>query len=338
MWEDTAKPMQLGKLSPRELERLVFPFQGRKREEVLFGAHLGRDCGVLHFSGLLLSLTCDPVTGTAKHAGALAPHLVANDLIASGAEPVALLVSLLFPPETKASAIEDTMRELDAAASSLGFAILGGHTEITDAVLRPVIHCTGVGKIASSSPPDVTRVSPGDFIVMTKGAGIEGTGILALERAEELRGVFSEEELRKAQDFLKKVSVLPEGRVALAFSPHCLHDATEGGVLGAVWEVCAARNLGFVIEESKVFVFPETERLARYFGLDPLRLISSGTLLIFTPKPQPLLAALHEAGIPAGVIGQVTGNSRVLLRRNGQREEILECPQDELWRILEREK
>lgn len=335
MWEGMEKFMKLGKLSPRELECFVFPFRGKEREEVLFGPHLGRDCGVLRFSPLYLSCTCDPVTGTTFGAGTLAPHLVANDLIASGAEPVALVVSLLFPPGTPSSSVESTMRELDEAAREIGFAILGGHTEVTDAVTRPVIHCTGIGKIEYEPLPDVTRVAPGDAIVMTKGAGIEGTGILAAEYAEALRGVLTDAELESARAFLRKVSVLPEGRIALKFSPHCLHDATEGGVLGAIWEVCSAQGLGFVVEEERVLVLPETEKIAKHFGCDPLSLISSGTLLIFTPNPKPLLAALCEAGVPAAEIGQVTENGRLLLRRDGTQEEINECPQDELWRLFE---
>lgn len=338
MWEGMERFMRLGKLSPHELERFIFPFQGKKREEVVFGPHLGRDCGVLRFSPLYLSCTCDPVTGATLGAGALAPHLVANDLIASGAEPVALVVSLLFPPDTPPSFVESTMRELDGAAREIGFAILGGHTEVTDAVVRPVIHCTGIGKIEHEPLPDVTKVVPGDTIVMTKGAGIEGTGILALECAEALRGVLTDAELKKAQALLKKVSVLPEGRIALRFSPHCLHDATEGGVLGAIWEVCSAQGLGFVVEEDKVLILPETEKVARHFGCDPLRLISSGTLLVFTPNPAPLLAALQEAAIPAAEIGRVTESGRLLLRKDGTREEIHECPQDELWRLFEESK
>lgn len=332
------KLVKLGKLSPQELERLVFPFRGKEREEVVFGPHLGRDCGVLRFSPFYLSCTCDPVTGTTLGAGALAPHLVANDLIASGAEPVALIVSLLFPPGVPSSLVEGIMRELDGAAREIGFAILGGHTEVTDAVTRPVVHCTGIGKIACEPLPDVTRVVPGDAIVMTKGAGIEGTGILALEYAEELKGVLTDEELQRAKAFLTKVSVLPEGRIALRFSPHCLHDATEGGILGAIWEVCSAQGLGFVVEENRVLVFPETEKITKHFGCDPLRLISSGTLLIFTPNPTPLLAALQEAAIPAAAIGWVTEGSCLLFRRDGTREEIGECPQDELWRLFEESK
>ena len=130
------------------------------------------------------------------------------------------------------------------------------------------------------------------------------------------------------------VSVFQEGKIALSSSP-CLHDATEGGVLGAIWEVCAGRGLGFEIEEEKVLVYPETRILAQLLNLDPLKLISSGTLIIFTPQPLPLLPALREV-VPAEVIGKVKGDpAKILIRQSGEREEIKECPQDELWRIIQ---
>lgn len=335
MWEVTKKVNRVGKFLPQDLERLVLPFRGREREEVLFGAHIGRDSGVLSLSSAYLALTCDPVTGATRGSGILAPHLVANDLICSGAEPVALLVCLILPQGVEPSLARILMEDIDEVSRKIGFAILGGHTEVSDAVWRPIIYCTGIGRITGSTIPDVTRVAPSDAIVVTKGAGIEGTGILALEWEKELSQVLPEDEIQRAQKFLDRVSVLEEGRIALSFSPHCLHDATEGGVLGAVFEVCRARGLGFEVEKSKIPVFPETQKIAAFFGIDPLRLVSSGTLLIFTPNPEPLLEALERAEIPASCIGRVGEGGCFLIHENGFREEISECPQDELWRILE---
>lgn len=335
MWEVTKIVYRIGKFLPQDLERLILPFRGRERKEVLFGAHIGRDSGVLSLSGNYLALTCDPVTGATRGAGLLAPHLVANDLICSGAEPVALLVSLILPQSVEPSFARSLMEDIDEASRKIGFAILGGHTEVSDAVRRPIIHCTGVGKITGSTIPDVTKVAPGDAIVITKGAGIEGTGILALEWEKELSRILPEEEVQRAQGFLDRVSVLEEGRIALSFSPHCLHDATEGGVLGAIFEVCRARGLGFEVERSKIPIFPETQRISAFFDIDPLRLVSSGTLLIFAPDPKPLLEALEAAGIPASCIGRVSEERCFLIHEDGFQEEISECPQDELWRVLE---
>lgn len=326
---------KVGKISPSALERLVLPFQGKNREEVIWGAQLGRDCGVVQLGRELISLTCDPITGSSFHLGLLATQVVVNDLICSGAEPVALLVTLIFPPGITENEIETIMREIDEAGKELGVSIIGGHTEISEAVNRSIIHCTGLGWIKDGYLPDVSKIEAGDYIVMTKGAGIEGTAILFSEKEKEWQNLLDEETINKGKEFWKMMSVFQEGKIALPFHPHALHDATEGGVLGAIWEACMSRGLGFEIEEGKIPVYPETRVLAQLLDLDPLKLISSGTLIIFTPQPLPLLQALREI-VPAEVIGRVVKDpTKVLIRQNGEKEEIKECPQDELWRVLQ---
>lgn len=326
---------KVGKISPSALERLVFPFQGKNREEVIWGAQLGRDCGVVQLGRELISLTCDPITGSSFHLGLLATQVVVNDLICSGAEPVALLVTLIFPPGITENEIETIMREIDEAGKELGVSIIGGHTEISEAVNRSIIHCTGLGWIKDGYLPDVSKIEAGDYIVMTKGAGIEGTAILFSEKEKEWQNLLDEETINKGKEFWKMMSVFQEGKIALPFHPHALHDATEGGVLGAIWEACMSRGLGFEIEEGKIPVYPETRVLAQLLDLDPLKLISSGTLIIFTPQPLPLLQALREI-VPAEAIGRVVKDpTKVLIRQNGEKEEIKECPQDELWRVLQ---
>lgn len=310
---------KVGKISPSALERLVFPFQGKNREEVIWGAQLGRDCGVVQLGRELISLTCDPITGSSFHLGLLATQVVVNDLICSGAEPVALLITLIFPPGITENEIETIMREIDEAGKELGVSIIGGHTEISEAVNRSIIHCTGLGWIKDGYLPDVSKIEAGDYIVMTKGAGIEGTAILFSEKEKEWQNLLDEETINKGKEFWKMMSVFQEGKIALPFHPHALHDATEGGVLGAIWEACMSRGLGFEIEEGKIPVYPETRVLAQLLDLDPLKLISSGTLIIFTPQPLPLLQALREI-VPAEVIGRVVKDpTKVLIRQNGKK-------------------
>ncbi|HSV31163.1 MAG TPA: AIR synthase family protein [Atribacteraceae bacterium] len=327
-------PATFGKLRPQELQRLI-DYRGAPREELIVGSHLGRDCGVLDFDGFLVSATCDPITGVTNRAGALAVHLVANDLAASGAEPVAILVSLIFPPPGNVAAIEQTMREIDKTAKTLAITVAGGHTEISDIVNRPLIQCTGLGRLMKSRYPDVTKLQPADEIVMTKTAGIEGTALLAENRARELSRSMRPEEIARARELFEHLSVLPEGRIAAEHDIHCLHDATEGGVVGAVWEVCAGQKLGFTLREDAVPIHPLTGRIGRAFDLDPLKLLSSGTLLIFTPASQPLIQDLHQAGIPAARIGTVESDPAccTIRRRNGTIEPVTTCPLDEFWRI-----
>ncbi|MGQ9472965.1 MAG: AIR synthase family protein [Candidatus Caldatribacteriaceae bacterium] len=324
----------LGKLSPNDLERVVFPFQGSRRKEVIWGAGLGRDCGIVSLGRNLIAVTCDPITGTSGSLGFFAVQVVVNDLVCSGAEPFAILSSLVFPPGSSLKIIEETMRDIDSTCQKFNLTILGGHTEISSLVRKPLVHCVGLGKITQNDFPDVSKVTPGDAILITKGVGIEGTAILAWEKGTELERKFGKGLVERSRLFREKMSVVEEARIVLPFHPHCLHDVTEGGLLGALWEVCTGRGLGFEIEEEKIVVSPETRIITEYFGVDPLRLISSGTLLVFTPNPWEMVSVLEKNAIPAFVIGQVTDNPRKRIkRRDDTWIEIHECPQDELWRI-----
>ncbi len=328
---------KLGKIPPEKLNELLISHRGKKRSEVTRGPSLGRDCALLDFFSDLIVLTCDPVTGMDERAGSLAVHLTANDVVCAGGEPVGVLITLLVPPHAPERTIRDIMGEADNTCRELGMAILGGHTEVTDAVTRTLVHCTGVGRASRRELPDIERVRPKDAIVMTKGAGLEGTVILAGMMAERLLPVLGEEGLARARGLWHSISVVPEGTLALRYPVHCLHDATEGGVTGAVWEVCSARSLGFEICEEAVKVFPETRTLCEHLDIDPLKLISSGTLLIFTPRAQELCAALERANIPASVIGEVLSErERVLIRSSGKRETLDKSPHDELWRVMSR--
>lgn len=328
--------LKLGKLDPEILKKLVLEHRGARRPEVIFAGSVGRDCSILRLGEVLLALSCDPITGTSQGIGTLAPHVVANDLVCAGAEPIGILLSLLFPPSTPPREVALVMEEIDHTCQKLQISILGGHTEVTDAVNRAIVHCAGVGRVLLDPPPDPTRVEAGDYILMTKGAGIEGTAILAREKESELLTRFPEELVRRAQSLIEQISVVEEGKAILNFPVHCLHDATEGGILGGVWEVAEAAGCGFYLEEEEITVYPETEALAQYLQIDPLTLIGSGSLLIFTPQKEPLLSVLKGKGITVSCIGKVTEKStRLIRRKNGKEEEIRECPQDALWKISE---
>jgi len=327
---------KLGKIPPEKLNELLISHRGKKRCEVTHGPSLGRDCALLDFFSDLVVLTCDPVTGTDERAGSLAVHLTANDVVCAGGEPVGVLLTLLMPPQAPGRIIHEIMREADNTCRELGMAILGGHTEVTDAVTRPLVHCTGIGRASRRELPDIERVRPQDTIIMTKAAGIEGTAILAGMMAERLRPFLGEDGFARARNLWHSISVVPEGRIAMRYPVHCLHDATEGGVVGAVWEVCSARSLGFELREEAVKVLPETRAVCAHLEIDPLKLISSGTLILFTARPQEVRAALERANIAASIIGEVLSErERVLVRSDGRRESVERSPRDELWRVTE---
>lgn len=306
--------MRFGKLENSELESLILSKFKKIRPESLTVPRVGEDCAALDFSGDLTVLSMDPITSAGdKSLGLLSVHVNCNDAICLGAEPVGLLVTLLLPPDYPTAGIGRIADDLAAAAQVAHVDILGGHTEFTDAVTRPIT-CTSV---VARTPRDrkLPGLCVGDELVMTKSAALEGTAILATEHGDKLSAL-PPSLLREAEGYFSLLSVVPEGRVALQHGCHAMHDVTEGGILGAAWEICYAAGLGLRLDTDRIPVSEATRRIAAAAGVDPLRLLGSGSLLIGCADGTAMAQALRQAGIPAAVIGTVTASG--FLSRDGK--------------------
>jgi len=322
-----------GKIAPELLTRLVYPHLGR-RPDVLIRAHIGEDCAALDFGEWAAVVTCDPITAAVHHLGRLAVHVVCNDLATSGAEPVALLVTLLLREGTTPEELETIVAEAGQTATGLGVEIVGGHTEVTPGIDRTIAVVTAIGKARKGEVISASGTKPNDAVILTKGAGIEGTAILASDLAPRLQPVLGDAVLVRAQTFVERLSVVPEGRIGARNGAAAMHDVTEGGVLAGAWELAEASGLGIVLRADDVPVLPETTAICHELDLDPLGLIGSGAMLICTPDPRRMLRALAAAGIPAADVGLITERDRVLLRR-GKATPLVPPPRDEIYRALE---
>lgn len=179
--------MEIGKVPENVLKRAVFKQIKHLRPEVLLHPGVGEDCSAIETAeDEVLVFSTDPITGASKGMGTLAVHITANDLASSGAEPVGILTCVILPPRTREKKLHDLMEEIILAANSLHIEVMGGHTEISDVVNRPVITVTGVGKVHKDKLVSTGGLQPGDDLVMTKWAGLEGTSIIAEEKREEL--------------------------------------------------------------------------------------------------------------------------------------------------------
>ena len=296
--------MKLGKLDNDTLERLILDRFKKTRSESFGAPHIGMDCAMLDFGGDLIVCSCDPITSAdAKHIGALSVHVNCNDAAAGGAEPVALLVTLLLPPSETEETVAMIAEDLQDAAERAGVDIIGGHTEVTDAVTR-VTTCTTV---LARTPKTKTLcgAKPSDAIVMTKWAGLEGTMLIASDKPELLAGLPAET-VAHARALSKHLSVVPESRIAMKNGAHAMHDVTEGGVLGAVWELAAQTHCGVTVDKDAIPVSEETRAIADAANVDPYRLMASGSMLIACENGEKMQNALSDAGIPAAVIGRIT--------------------------------
>lgn len=323
--------MNTGKLTNEQLKSVVLS-RLRPKREVLLRSGVGEDCAALDFNGEACVLSTDPLTGATENAGSLAVHISCNDVASSGAQPEAMLVTLLIPPDKTLEDIEQVVDELASTADALGIDIIGGHTEVTDAVKRIVISTTVIGRTKSERLITSGGARPGDDIIMTGYAATEGTYIIANEYRQRLKGLLTGEDEKAVEALGSRISVIREGVLAGRLGVSAMHDVTEGGVYGAVHEMCEASGAGCDLYAENIQVLDVTRKICSFFGINPLRLIGSGSMLIATPGAQAMLDELKANGIHAAVIGKITGKD-ICVIENGKREILAPPKRDELFSL-----
>ena len=327
--------MKIGKVPVEILKKQIIGRITTRREEVLVGSAVGEDCAVLDFGDELCVISTDPITGAVAEIGSLAIDIACNDIASNGAEPVAVMMTVLAPEGTTAEDLSQIMEDAAGAAKRVNVEIMGGHTEITDVVNRVLISTVALGKHSRNAMVTTAGAQVGDVVFMTKAAGLEGTAILAHDQEEKLKEQVSSEVLTNAKALKHQISVVPEGIIAGRVGAHSMHDATEGGVLGALWELAEASQKGLIIELDQIPVLPETQAICQVFQIDPYRLISSGVMVMTVPpqRQQAMKDALSEAGISWAVLGTVTEGDRILVK-DGVSLPMNPPDVDELYRAL----
>ena len=316
------------------LRRFAFNRIGTAREDLLVGPGIGEDAAVISFGDEVAVISSDPITGANINAGWIGVHVACNDIAATGAAPIGVLVTLLLPPEDAIPELDRLTAEIHRAANELGIAILGGHSEVTVGLTKSIICMTALGRAPVGGYVTSNGAQIGDEIIMTKSAAIEGTAILATDFAGELTLGVGSEMVAEGQALFAEISVVPEGTIAAANGATAMHDITEGGILGALAELADASKIGFRVRVESIPRRPATDAICGFFGVDPLALVSSGSLLITAPKERDLVHILMHHGIRATSIGEVTAKDRRLLLRGKQMPHF--APErDELWRLLE---
>lgn len=330
--------MKIGKVPPELLKKTVYPFLGVSRKEVLVHSGLGQDCTVIDFGDYVVVASSDPITGAGKNEGYISVFVCCNDIAACGAEPIGILSTLLLPPCADEKTLQDLMESIHRAASKIGIEVLGGHSEITDAVGKPIISSTAIGVAKKQSYITSAGAKPGDKVLVTKALGLEGTSVLASDFEDILKGSISSKQLEKARGLIEHISVITEGLTAAEAGASAMHDITEGGLLGAAFEVAEASGVGIEIYAKNLPILPETRAICDFFGIDPLGLISSGSMLICTPSGEKVLGALEKKGIPATIVGKIIPGKEKTIIFDKKRRPLLPPERDELYRAIENAK
>ncbi len=334
------RTIKYGKVSPDLLKNLIFKKLGVVSKNVILGPSIGEDTAIVRFEKGTVALTTDPITGAYKDLGRLVVNINANDIATRGMAPKYLLVTLLLPRDFDDERLAVIINQIDYEAKKLGITIVGGHTEYTPGIKNPIAIGFMIGEPIYGTYVTSGGAKPGDVLIMTKAAGIEGTAILSEDCEEMLRQKgLSEEELSFAKSLKESTSVVKDGLTAMSTGKvHAMHDPTEGGIFGGICEMAEASNIGVIVYKERIKFYPVTLKIAKVFNIDPFYLISSGSMLIAASKEgaDQIISRLKDEKIDATIIGEFTeGKEKVAIDEDGTQRKIIWPKEDELWRALE---
>jgi hydrogenase expression/formation protein HypE len=279
---------------------------------VQVGPQIGADAAVIEVGNRLLVAASDPITFTADDIGWYAVHVNANDIAVMGATPRWFLATALLPEhKTTPRTIRRLFDNLTAALKPLHISLVGGHTEITPGLDRPILCGTMLGEATRKELITPGQATPGDDILLVGYAAVEGTAIIARTQRRRVARTLGSERTQRAVNFLKNpgISILSAATAIRGITGITgLHDPTEGGIIGGVWEMAESAGAGFLLNADAVPVKTETCDICRLFEINPLQLIASGALLV-TCKPRTtnsIIQKLRKQRKRISIIGRIT--------------------------------
>lgn len=338
----------LGKIDKRFFDEVIYPRLGASRPEVLTGPQYGVDNAIVRLGhGQVMAVTTDPLSVIPalgfEDSAWLSVHLLASDLATCGLPPAYAVLDFNLPPQMEARDFDVYWRAMHQEFSRLGIAVIGGHTGRYVGSDYTII---GGGMLMAVGPEEnyvagnMARV--GDLVIITKGAAIATTSLLARVFPNTIRRHFGTEFLRRAQGFFRQFSVVEDALTAASVGVRdsgvtAMHDATEGGVLGALYELATASGCGLNVQLEAIPMAPETKGICELFGLDPYISLSEGTLVISVRPPHVprVLAALQARGIQSVVVGEMRSKEEGVTLSEAGRSRPLEPPrEDPYWSVF----
>ncbi len=326
--------MRLGKLSDSILKRTVLKQIKNKRSEVLSGAGVGEDCAIFSCEGGNLASCVEEYTVADRQDMIRAIYKATNNLATAGAEPIAIMLSIILPERASEEKLKKLMDGAAQAARELKIQIAGGHTTVSKYVTQKLAVITAYGKVAAGGHYTSKGAKPGQDIVMTKWIGLEGTAMLAQLKYEELLTRYPSYLVEEAAAFDKYLSIIPEAATAMKSGVCVMHDASEGGILATLWELAESSGVGLNIDLKKLPIRQETVEVCEFCDVNPYELLGGGCLVMTTEDGNRLVNDLLEQNIPAVVVGKITdGNARTIM--NGEEKRFLDKPgMDEIHRFV----
>ncbi|MGR3310850.1 MAG: AIR synthase family protein, partial [Candidatus Brocadiales bacterium] len=341
MAKNIMRKFPVGKLPQDLLEELLKSYH-ISDSRIVIGPRIGEDAAVIDLGERYLVAKTDPVTFATQEIGWYAVNVNANDIATMGATPKWFLASVLLPEgKTDEALVRRIFRDITSAADKLGVTLCGGHTEITSGLDRPIVVGHMLGEVEKDKLVVSTNVEVGDDIILTKGIAIEGTALIALEKGQELSRAYGWDFVKQAQKLLHNpgISVVKDALLANSVvKVHAMHDPTEGGLATGLWEIAKLTDKGLTVNLDAVHCFKETNVVCGRYGLDPMGLIASGSLLIVCAPSDSakVLGTLRKNSIDCEIIGGMTDKNKGLkaIVGKGKVVDLLLFKIDEITKVL----
>lgn len=334
----------IGKISPEIFQELIYPRLGAKNKNILVGPQNGVDVGIVEIGGKVAAITCDPVFIVPQYgwqrSAWFAINILASDAACSGLQPTFMAIDLNLPMEITKNELELMWDEMHKECERLGISIISGHTARYEGCHYPMVGGATVMSIGDKDKyvtPTMAKV--GDHIIVTKGPAIEATGIFATALPQVLEKEFGSDFLKKAQKIFWKMSVVKDAMTAVKVGVRdegitAMHDATECGIWGGLYEIAQASGVGMNIEKEKIVAKEEAIKICQYFGIDPYSSISEGTLLLTCRphKSDEVVKLLKKEGIDSSVVGKVVDKrDGIKVKENGKEKVLVHPRVDPFW-------
>lgn len=332
--------MKNGKISESVLKRSVLKQLHTTSDRILFKPAVGEDCAVISMQAgdqtkLVTATQTFTLDVSDKHVRAnCAVYDALNNIYAMGAGPIGIELALLVPTTENEAVLRETVRAIDAVCEEAGIVVLGGHTQVSRAVKNIVVTVTAIGEACEQALTPSSAAAPGMDIIVTGYVGLEGTAILANEKRAELETRFSKAFIDKSAAYIDHISTAMEAASAIGAGVAAIHDASQGGIFGALWDMAEASGIGLDIDLKKLPIRQDTIEISEFFDINPYKLLSGGSLIIIAADGTRVVRELEKKGKNAVIVGATTdSNDRVLI--SGEERRFLETAQtDEIYKVF----
>lgn len=332
--------MKNGKISESVLKRSVLKQLHTTSDRILFKPAVGEDCAVISMQAgdqtkLVTATQTFTLDVSDKHVRAnCAVYDALNNIYAMGAAPVGIELALLVPTTENEAVLRETVRAIDAVCEEAGIVVLGGHTQVSRAVKNIVVTVTAIGEAYEQALTPSSAAAPGMDVIVTGYVGLEGTAILANEKRAELETRFSKAFIDKSAAYIEHISAAREAASAIGAGVAAIHDASQGGIFGALWDMAEASGIGLDIDLKKLPIRQDTIEISEFFDINPYKLLSGGSLIIIAADGTHVVRELEKTGQNAVIVGTTTdSNDRVLISSEERR--FLETAQtDEIYKVF----